>query len=42
MTIENKNLEDFLPSKNKSYFKELIKNTAKEENEWKQNRATQK
>ena len=31
MTIENKNLEDFLPSKNKSYFKELIKNTAKEE-----------
>jgi len=31
MTIENKNLEDFLPSKNKSYFKELIKNTTKEE-----------
>ena len=31
MIIENKNLEDFLPSKNKSYFKELIKNTAKEE-----------
>ncbi len=31
MTIENKNLEDFLPSKNKSYFKELIKNNTKEE-----------
>ena len=31
MTIENKNLEDFLPSKNKSYFKELIKNKPKEE-----------
>ena len=31
MIIENKNLEDFLPSKNKSYFKELIKNTTKEE-----------
>ena len=31
MTIENKNLEDFLPSKNKSYFKELIKNTTEEE-----------
>jgi len=31
MTIENKNLEDFLPSKNKSYFKKLIKNNTKEE-----------
>ncbi len=31
MTIENKNLEDFLPSKNKSYFKQLIKNNTKEE-----------
>ena len=31
MIIENKNLEDFLPSKNKSYFKELIKNKPKEE-----------
>ena len=31
MIIENKNLEDFLPSKNKSYFKELIKNNTKEE-----------
>ena len=31
MTIENKNLEDFLPSKNKSYFKQLIKNTTEEE-----------
>ena len=31
MIIENKNLEDFLPSKNKSYFKKLIKNNTKEE-----------
>ena len=31
MIIENKNLEDFLPSKNKSYFKELIMNNTKEE-----------
>ena len=31
MTIENKNLEDFLPSKNKGYFKELIRNNTKEE-----------